>query len=161
MGTIATMKPVSRALVEAFYHALANGDFATVASHLADDVEWTIGGPVDLLHYCGTRRGKAAVLDLLERKVPLLFDARRFIADALLVDGDRAAILGRMSDVKRDTGRSINYRISQFLRFRHGKVVEYVSVLDSFDAVEQVIGRRIDVAKDGDDARAIGDIVAL
>ena len=43
------------------------------AEFFADDVEWTISGPVDVLLFCGTRRGKAAVLDMMERLVPLVF----------------------------------------------------------------------------------------
>ena len=55
---------VPRALVEAFYKAYAARDAAKVAEFLDDDVEWTISGPVDVLPFCGTRHGKAAVLDL-------------------------------------------------------------------------------------------------
>jgi hypothetical protein len=41
---------------------------------------------------------------------------------------------------RRDVGHPISYRIAQFVQFRSGKVIEYVSIIDSFDAVEQVLG---------------------
>ena len=43
--------------------------------------------------------------------------------------------------MRRDVGHAISYRIAQFFRFHDQKVVEYVSLIDSFDAAEQVLGR--------------------
>jgi ketosteroid isomerase-like protein len=61
----------------------------------------------------------------------------------VLIDGDRAATLNRLSGRRPSDGRSISYRVAQFVRFRAGKVIEYCSVIDSFDAAEQVLGRPI------------------
>ena len=136
---------VPRAAVEAFYRAYAERDAAKVAEFLDDDVEWTISGPVDVLPFCGTRHGKAAVLDLIERLVPSVFRIFSFVPDAMLVDGDRAATLNRLSARRNEDGRVICYRLAHFMRFRDGKVVENLSLLDSFDAVEQVLGHPLDV----------------
>ena len=136
---------VPRSVVEAFYRAYAARDARKVAEFLDDDVEWTISGPVDLLCFCGTRRGKAAVVEIIERLVPTVFEVFSFVPDALLVDGDRAASLNRLAARSRDDGRVISYRLSHFLRFRDGKVIENVSLIDSFDAVEQVIGHPLNV----------------
>jgi ketosteroid isomerase-like protein len=136
---------VPRSVVEAFYRAYAARDAKRVAEFLDDDVEWTISGPVDLLRFCGTRRGKAAVIEIIERLVPAVFEVFSFVPDALLVDGDRAASLNRLAARSRDDGRVISYRLSHFLRFRDGKVIENVSLIDSFDAVEQVIGHPLNV----------------
>jgi ketosteroid isomerase-like protein len=59
-----------------------------------------------------------------------------------VLDGDRAATLNRLSGRRAD-GRAIGYRVAQFIRFNDGKVVEYCSVIDSFDAAEQVLGHSI------------------
>ena len=135
--------PVDRADVETFYEAFAARDAARLAPLLDDNIEWTISGPVDLLLFCGTRRGKQAVLDLISRKSPHHFDIRRFERSAVLVDGDRAAMLSRLSGTSYEGGRAISYRVAQFLRFRDHKLFEYCSVIDSFDAVEQVTGLRL------------------
>jgi ketosteroid isomerase-like protein len=137
---------ISRAGVEAFYRAVGERDHETAARYLADDVVWTIAGPIDILPFCGTCRGKAAVLNLLERLIPATIGTRQIVAEAILVDGDRAAALSRLTGKRNDNGRSISYRLAQFFMFRDGKVVEYFAVLDSFDAVEQVIGHRIEMA---------------
>lgn len=150
--------PAPRAVVEAFYRAYAERNAAKVAEFLDDDVDWTISGPVDLLPFCGTRHGKAAVLDLIERLVPEVFRVYSFVPDAMLVDGDRVATLNRLSARSSD-GRVISYRLAHFLRFRDGKVVENISLIDSFDAVEQVLGHPL-ALHDGQMAD-VGDLVAV
>ena len=159
METTSTTRPVSRAVVERFYKAFAERDMDAIAGFLADDVVWTISGPVDLLPFCGQRTGKAAVMKLLERDIPEFLAKRRFVPNAMLMDGDRAAVLGRLLATKRQGGHAISYRTAHFMRFRDDKVIEYVSIIDSFDAVEQMIGRPLDVRDGGNPS--VGDLVAI
>jgi ketosteroid isomerase-like protein len=151
--------PVPRAVVEAFYKALSIRDMETLGDYLDDDVVWTISGPVDILPFCGQRIGKTVVLNLLCRDIPTLLSGRRFVPSAMLVDGDRAAVLGKLTATKRESGRAISYRIAHFMRFRDEKVVEYVSIIDSFDAVEQMLGHALDVP-DGRKAGE-GNVIAV
>jgi ketosteroid isomerase-like protein len=131
---------VPRSVVTAFYEAYAARDGAKVAEFLHDDVMWTISGPVDLLPFCGVRHGKEAVRALIEKDVPAVFRVFSFVTDAALVDGDRVATLNRLAARHTDGSRVISYRLSHFLRFRDDKVTENVSLIDSFNAVEQVLG---------------------
>jgi len=137
--------PIPRAIVTAFLDAFTSRDVERIAPYLDKDVIWTINGPVDLLHYCGVRQGSAAVLDLIGRQTPAMFHIRRFTPEFMLVDGDRASVLSRMSAVRRSDNRNISYRTAQFLRFANEKLVEFLAVIDSFDAVEQVLGHPIDM----------------
>lgn len=136
---------VPRALVEAFYRAWASRHIEQIAPFLDDDVEWTISGPVDVLPFCGHRRGKAAVFDLVEHHIPAVLRVYAFYPDQLLVDGDRASSLVRLAARHRADGRVISYRVANFLRFRDNRIVENLSLIDSFDAVEQVLGRPLSV----------------
>jgi ketosteroid isomerase-like protein len=149
---------VLRAVVEAFYKAYAARDIQKIAQFLDDDVEWTISGPVDVLRFCGTRHGKAAVLDWIARLVPEVYRVFSFVPDAMLVDGDQVATLIRLSARSSD-GRVISYRLAHFLRFRDGKIVENLTLIDSFDAVEQVLGHPLAV-HDSRPADA-GDLIAV
>lgn len=135
---------VPRALVQAFYKAYAERDIDRVGEFLADDVTWTITGPVDLLCFCGTRNGKAATLDMIGRQISQVYEVIGFVPSAILVDGDRAATLNRLSAKLGD--RVVSYRLAHFLRFRDGKIVEMRAIIDSYDAVEQVLGHEIAVA---------------
>lgn len=130
---------VPRAVVEAFYKAYAARDAAKVAEFLDEDVEWTISGPVDVLPFCGKRHGKAAVVELISQGVPAVFEIFSFISDSMVIDGDQAATLNRLA-AKGQGGRIIRYRLAHFMRFRAGKLIENLSLLDSFDAAEQVLG---------------------
>jgi ketosteroid isomerase-like protein len=134
-----------RPIVEAFYQASAERDAERVASFLADEVDWLVQGPVDIFPYLGQRRGRAAVLEGF-REIARRLHITNYKVEALLVDGDRAAALIRISAVARGTDKVISVRTSQFSRFQDGKLVEMRGVLDSFDMVEQTIGRALDVA---------------
>jgi len=133
------MTASTRELVEAFYEAYTARDSAAMAPFLADDVEWTISGPVEVLPFCGSHRGRQAVIELVERAVPSVFKVFSFVCDQMLVDGGRAATLNRIA-ARGSDGRVISYRVAHFFRFADGKLVENLTLIDSFDAVEQVLG---------------------
>jgi len=143
---------------QAFYKAYAARDTARMADFIADDVEWTISGPVGVLPFCGTRHGKKAVLALIDEAIPSVFKVVSFVLDQLLVDGDRVASLNRLSAHAPD-GRVISYRLAHFFRFQDGKIVENLSLIDSFDAVEQVLGHPL--VPDSPPLAGTDDIVAL
>ena len=152
------IEPVARATVEAFYKAYAERDAEKVGHFLDDAVEWSISGPVDVLPFCGTRYGKAAVLDMITRLVPGVFDIFGFVPDAMLVDGDQAATLRRLTARSGD-GRVISYRLAHFVRFRAGKIVRNLSLIDSFDAVQQVLGHPLHLHEG--ERRVTGDLIAV
>jgi ketosteroid isomerase-like protein len=137
---------VPRSLVEEFYAVYATRDADRIANYLHDEIEWTISGPVDYLAFCGTHRGKPAVVDLIKRKVPMVLRVYAFAPEAMVVDGDQAATLSRQSSRRTADDRAVNFRVANFMRFLDGKVVENISLIDSFDAVEQVLGRQLGAA---------------
>ena len=103
-----------------------------------------IAGPTALLPYCGMHRGKAAVIDLFQRQIPAVFEFRGFDPEEILIDGDRAAMYGKMFGLQRSSGRMIRYRHAQFLRFRADKLVYVHAILDGFDLAEQWLGRPLE-----------------
>ncbi len=134
---------VPRAVVDAFYEAYVARDAQQLEPFLHDDVVWTINGPVEVLSYWGTHRGKAAVLDLIVRVVPSQFRVVSFVQETVLVEGNRVAMLNRRSARRTTDGRVISYRVAVFLRFQDGQVIENISLLDSFDAAEQLLGHSL------------------
>ena len=79
------------------------------------------------------------------REIAGKLDVSGYKVEALLVDGDRAAALIRMTAIVRPTGKVMSMRTSQFSRWHDGKLVEMRAVLDTFDMVEQTIGWPFDV----------------
>jgi ketosteroid isomerase-like protein len=150
---------VPRTVVEEFYQAYATRDVAKIAPFLHDDVEWTISGPVDILPFCGTHHGKAAVLDMIENKVKAVIRTVSFVPESIVVDGDQVAMLSRQAAKRTKDGCVVRYRVANMMRFRDGRVIKNLTLLDSFDAVEQVIGRQL--TGRGHAPSGAGDLVAL
>jgi ketosteroid isomerase-like protein len=136
-------KAVVRAVVDQLYAALHSRDPRQIGPLLADDVDWFIFGPADVLPFCGRYRGKTAVLDVLCRGIPKLLESEPFQHDYLLIDGDCVAVLNRITFRQRSTGRTITYRIAQFIRLRDGKVTEVRSLGDNLDMAEQLFARQL------------------
>src|SRR5581483_6783029 len=146
-----TTTPTPRRLVEDFYAAYAKRDLEVLETYLDDEVDWSVVGPIDVIHFCGQRRGKAAVMDFFRRAV-----------EEVLIDGDRAAAFGRLWAVFRPTSRSISYRVSHLVHFRNRRVVRFCSMIDSFDAAEQMLGHAIDLHLDTNaDSPWAGNLVAV
>jgi ketosteroid isomerase-like protein len=135
----------NRRAAEGFYRALASRDARRIGAYLSDDVDWMSIGPVEMLSFCGPHRGKAAVMHVFERLIPAVVDVTSYVTDILLVDGDRAAGLNRLTGRLHATGRVITCRLANFLLIRDGKICEYRSLLDSFAAIEEFIGQRLDL----------------
>jgi ketosteroid isomerase-like protein len=140
--------PVDRGTVQAFFQAFASKDPARLAPFVHEEVVWSIAGPVELIRFCGEHRGKAAVLDMFGRIAPAAIRLTRYDPEVLLVDGDRCAILARLTGVTPEHGRTISYRTTQFARFENGQVIEFRAIIDSFDAVQQFLGHPIDLSRE-------------
>ena len=134
---------VTRQMVDDFYDAYTTGDRDKLDVMLHADIEWLISGPVAELHFCGQRHGKAQVLELATHILPSVLSDIRVAHEAVIIEGDSAALLNRMSARRRSDGRSIAYRFSHFLRFKDGKVIETLSIIDTFNAAEQMLGHSL------------------
>jgi len=138
--TETTLRPI----VEAFYKASADRDIETAIAFIDDDVDWLVQGPIDVFAFFGQRRGKAAVIEGY-REIGRRLDITGYTVESLLVDGDRTAALIRLTAIVVATGKVMSIRTSQFARFRAGKIIEMRAVVDSYDMVEQALGRPLDV----------------
>jgi ketosteroid isomerase-like protein len=134
----------TRATVEGLYKAYAARDFDRVAALIHDDIEWIIYGPVQVFPFQGPRRGKAQVLDVLGA-IAKDYELERYIPEIIIVEGDRAAVMSDAAFKQRTTNRTISVRLANFLRVRDGRVIEFREFTDTFDAVEQALGKWLDV----------------
>jgi ketosteroid isomerase-like protein len=155
--------PVLHQRVRDFYEARMSRDPDVIAPFLHDDVEWAVAGPVDLIPFCGQYHGKAAVMDAMVRVAPSVFKVTKLNVDELLVDGDRAAAFNRLAAIQSGTGRTITYQRAEFFLFSDNKILVYRSVLDSFDAAEQMLGHAINTSLTNapSDFATSGDRIAL
>jgi uncharacterized protein len=101
------------------YAAYAAGRIDEVLREYDDNVTMTSYAPVDIFPYLGRKQGKTAV----------------------------AATMTVARLRQRVTGRIIQLFIADFIRFDKGRIVELRQFMDSFDAVQQVLGREILISK--------------
>lgn len=129
-----------------FAHALRKGlasqDVAEIAPGLQDEVDWAIFGPIDMFPYLGARQGKEAALDSIAQ-IADNFRLHKVKQEEVVLGTDSASVLLRCSLRSNDTNRPISVRIAAFLRFKDGKVAGLRAVIDTFDLVEQALGRPI------------------
>jgi len=136
---------LDRHVAEAFYSALACRDLERIDPFLDDDVDWLMVGPIELFGFCGQHYGRESVLNAY-RQLARIEEARSSAYEFLLVDGDCASALTRLTNIQNQTGHEINFRVAHFARFRDGKDIEYCSMPDSLGKIEQTLGRPLDVA---------------
>ncbi len=133
----------ARNLAHRYFNALATRDPDSIGQFLDPAVDWLLIGPVELLSYCGHHLGKTAVIEVY-RQMARELTTVSYVPEFLLADGDCASALTRLSVVQKQNGRAANLRVAHFARFSGPRVVEACTVMDSFSAVEQLLGHTLD-----------------
>ena len=59
------------------------------------------------------------------------------------MDGDRAAVMSDVNFGQRATERTLRFRLANFLRFQDGRIIEFREFTNTFDVVEQALGREL------------------
>jgi ketosteroid isomerase-like protein len=126
-----------------FYEAASAGNLDAFADMLDEDIDFTTNAPAEVFSYLGRRRGRAEVKEML-RAVHNEFESMTFLPLSLVIEGEAASALVSVQGTQRATGASIQFFAAHFIRFRDGLVVEYRSVIDTFEAAKQVFGRAFD-----------------
>jgi len=107
-----------------------------------EDVDWAIYGPIDMFPFLGSRRGKPAVLDVI-KQIAENFRVHRFDRETVLLGVDSASSMLRYSLTALDTNKPMSLRIAHFAQFKAGRLASIRVLIDTFDLVEQVLGRDI------------------
>ena len=107
-----------------------------------EDVDWAVYGPIDMFPFLGARRGKAAVLEVI-RQIAENIRVHRFERESVMLGEDSAASMIRYSLTALDSNKPISLRVAHFAQFKAGRLASFRVLLDSFDLVEQALGRPI------------------
>jgi ketosteroid isomerase-like protein len=138
------VESTTRATVRDLYEAYARRDFERVAALIHDDIDWVIYAPVQVFPFAGPRHGRAAVLKAMG-DIAEIYAVENYAPEVIIVEGERAAVMSDASFRQRATDRVLRFRIANFLRIKDGRVVEFREFLNSFDAVEQALGRELEL----------------
>jgi ketosteroid isomerase-like protein len=130
----------------ALHRAINDRQLEDLAALIDDDVEWTIYGPIDMFPFLGARSGKAAVLEVI-RQIADNFRVHRFDRESIMLGVDSAASMLRYTLTALDSNKPISLRLAHFAQFKAGRLLNIRVLIDSFDLVEQALGRSIHLPK--------------
>lgn len=126
----------------ALHRALDERNYDQLASMIDDDVDWAIFGPIDMFPFFGARHGKAAALEVC-RQIAENVQVQRFHRETVMLGAESAASMIRYSLTAVDCDRPISLRLALFVQFRDGRLSSLRCLIDTFDLVEQTLGRPI------------------
>ncbi|MBI1201406.1 MAG: DUF4440 domain-containing protein [Rhodopseudomonas sp.] len=141
---VAVSEDRTRATVIALYDAYRRRDFDTVAALIHPAIDWIVYSPITVFPFAGPRRGRAAVLEAMA-VIAQGYRLESYTDEVMIVEGGRAAVIANVGFQQRATGRSLRFRVSHFLRVLDGQVIEFREFANTFDLVEQALGRELTV----------------
>ena len=130
----------------ALHRAINERRFEDVEALIDDDVDWAIYGPIDMFPFLGARHGREAVVDVI-RQIAHNVRVHRFDRETVILGEDSAASMLRYSLTALDSDKPISLRIAHFAQFRDGRLLNIRVLIDTFDLVEQALGRPIHLPK--------------
>jgi ketosteroid isomerase-like protein len=123
-----------------YLDACYSGDIERAAAYYDDDIDFICYAPVELFPTLGQKKGKAAMMETLTG-LRHRFEVVEYKVNFIAADGDRVAANLVVRLRNRDNDRVIRMEIGNFFTLRAGKILVYRQFLDSFDVVQQVLGR--------------------
>jgi ketosteroid isomerase-like protein len=130
----------------ALHRAINDRQYEDLAGLIDEDVDWAVYGPIDMFPFFGARRGKEAVLEVI-RQVAENVRVHRFDRESVMLGVDSASSMMRYSLTALDSNKPISLRLAQFAQFRAGRLSSIRILVDTFDLVEQALGRPIHLPK--------------
>jgi len=130
----------TRRCVSDFLDAFYAGDAARLEACCHDDINSITYAPISLFPHLGHHRGKVWVREAV-RIQQERYASRKFELKFLAVDDARAATIAQVALQKRSDLRMLRLEIADFFTLRDGLVAEHRAFFDSFDLVQQVLGR--------------------
>jgi ketosteroid isomerase-like protein len=130
----------------ALHRAINERQHDELETVIDEDVDWAIYGPIDMFPFLGARRGKAAVLEVLGQIADNI-RVHRFDRETIMLGVDSASSMLRYSLTMLDSSKPISLRIAHFAQFKAGRLASMRVLVDTFDLVEQALGRPIHLPK--------------
>ena len=129
----------AHSFVRTFCEALSSRDASKLRPMLADDVEWTVFGPVDYFPFFGNRKGKEAVIEAMCTPVCRSFASGEFYAGAHAGRRQQGGVAGARDGGAHSERAHAGVPAGAVHQISRWQAVEMRAILDSFDVVEQVL----------------------
>ena len=126
----------------ALHRAINERHYTDLENLIDEDVDWAIYGPIDMFPFFGARRGKSAVMQVI-KQIAEQVRVHRFDRESVMLGVDSAASMMRYSLTAIDANKPVSLRLAHFAKFRAGRLASIRVLVDTFDLVEQALGRPI------------------
>ena len=130
--------------IYALYDAFSAGKFETLSDMFDERVDFESNAPIEVFPSVGRLIGRTAVMKALQA-VHGELNSIVFVPLRIITDGHSAGVIVSIQLTQRTTKRTIRLFAAHFLRFHDSRIVEYRAFLDTFEAVQQVLGRELDL----------------
>lgn len=123
-----------------FLDAFYSGDTGAAVACCDDEFDSITYAPVELFPHLGHKHGQRWVAEAI-RTQQERYSSRKYEIKFLSVDGAKVASILHLSLRKRNDDRIVQIEVADFFTLRTGRILEHRSFFDSFDLVEQLLGR--------------------
>lgn len=130
----------SEQCVRTFLDAFYAGDIKRAQDCCDDAVSSLTYAPVEIFPHLGFKQGKDWIADTI-RIQEQYYSSRRYTLEFIVAKATRAATLVQTTLIKRNDKRVILVNVGEFFTLRAGRIVEHHAMFDSFDLVQQLLGR--------------------
>ena len=124
----------------ALHRAINERQPADLEALIDEDVDWAIYGPIDMFPFFGSRKGKPAVMEVI-RQIAERVRVHRFDRESIMLGVEAASSLLRYSLTLLETNKPVRLRLAHFAQFWEGRLSSLRILVDSYELVEQALGR--------------------
>jgi limonene-1,2-epoxide hydrolase len=116
------------------------GDASGAQDCCDDEIDSITYAPIELFPHLGHKHGKAWVAEAI-RIQHERYTNRRTEVTFIAVDGLKVATMQRVFFEKRNDHRLIQAEVAEFFTLHAGRIITHRLFFDSFDLIEQLLGR--------------------
>jgi hypothetical protein len=123
-----------------FLDAYYSGDAAAATACCDEELDSITYAPIELFPHLGHQHGRAWVAEMIKTQQKR-YTSRKYEIKLMVADGDKVATMQFLSLRKRNDDRVVHLEAAEFFTLRAGRILVHRSFFDSFDFVQQLLGK--------------------
>jgi ketosteroid isomerase-like protein len=131
---------IHRQCVLNFLDAFYSGNAEAAMACCDDELDSITHAPVDLFPHLGHKHGKDWVAEAIRIQQKRYAD-RKYEMKLIAAEGDKVATMQYLRLRKRSDDRVVHLETAEFFTLRDGRILVHRSFFDSFDLVQQLLGK--------------------
>jgi uncharacterized protein len=123
-----------------FLDAFYSGDVEAATACCDEELDSITHAPIDLFPHLGQKHGRAWVGEAI-RTQQKRYSSRKCEVKFIAVEDDKVATMQMLSLRKHNDDRVVHLDTAEFFTLRAGRIFIHRSFFDTFDLVQQLLGR--------------------